>query len=339
MSQSERHHRIVNMLRQHRVVPKAEFLEKLEISPATLKRDLEYLRNRLHTPVEWSRAEAGYRLAHDQARQRGDHEVPNLWFSAPEIHALLTMEQLLEGLNAGELLTPHIAPLRDRLTDMLGGADSGASEIRRRVRVVALANRAVEIPHFERIGSALVTRRRLLVDYFSRGTGATRQREVSPLRLIHYRDNWYLDAWCHLRRGLRSFAVDAVVDAAVLKTPAKEIDDAVLDATFNPGYGIFSGKRVQWARLRFTPERARWVAKEQWHPRQQTEWLADGRYLLKVPYADHRELMMDILKHGAHCEVLGPKSLREAVRREVEAMILRYGEEGVAGSSGEPAGG
>jgi hypothetical protein len=37
--------------------------------------------------------------------------------------------------------------------------------------------------------------------------------------------------------------------------------------------------------------------------------------------------------------VLGPKSLREAVRREVEAMILRYGEEGVAGSSGEPAGG
>ena len=323
MSQSERHHRIVNMLREHRVVPKAEFLAKLEISPATLKRDLEYFRSRLHTPIGWSRADGGYRLAAGEAEQGGG-EVPNLWFSAPEIHALLTMEKLLEGLAPGGLLTPHIAPLRDRLTSLLGGADRDADEIRRRVRVIALASRAVETPHFERLGTALVTRRRLRITYFSRGTGSTRQREVSPLRLVHYRDNWYLDAWCHLSRGLRSFSVDAVVDSTILKTPAKEMDDTVLDATFNPGYGIFSGKRVQWARLRFTPERERWVGKERWHPQQEGKLQADGSYLLRIPYADHRELIMDILKHGAHCEVLGPKGLRTAVAAEVEKMRKKY---------------
>lgn len=323
MSQSERHHCIVNLLHERRVVPKAEFLDKLEISPATLKRDLEYLRSRLHTPIEWSRAEGGYRLAGGQAGEGGG-ELPHLWFSAPEIEALLTMLRLLEGLNAGGLLAHHIAPLKSRLTDLLGGADRGADEIRRRVRVVALASRAMETPHFERLGHALVTRRRLRITYFSRGTGSTRQREVSPLRLVHYRDNWYLDAWCHLRRGLRSFSVDAVQDSTILKTPAKDMDDAVLDATFNPSYGIFSGKRVQWARLRFTPERARWVGKEQWHPQQQAEWLADGSYLLRVPYAGHRELLMDILKHGAQCEVLGPKGLRAAVAREVGRLAGKY---------------
>lgn len=323
MSQSERHHRIASMLREHRVVPRAEFLAKLEISPATLKRDLEYFRSRLHTPIEWSGAEGGYRLAGGEAGQGGG-EVPNLWFSAPEIHALLTMEKLLEGLDAGGLLTPHIAPLRERLTDLLGGADHGADEIRRRVRVIAVASRAMATPHFERLGTALVTRRRLRLTYFSRGTGATRQREVSPQRLVHYRDNWYLDAWCHLERGLRSFSVDAVLDSSMLATPAKEMEDAVLDATFHPGYGIFSGKRVQWARLRFTPERARWVGKEQWHPRQEGNLQTDGSYLLRIPYADHRELIMDILKHGAHCEVLGPKGLREAVAGEVRKMAKRY---------------
>ncbi|MHB1201236.1 MAG: WYL domain-containing protein, partial [Polaromonas sp.] len=51
---------------------------------------------------------------------------------------------------------------------------------------------------------------------------------------------------------------------------------------------------------------------------------ADGSYLLRLPYADHRELIMDILKHGAHCEVLGPASLRQAVVEEVKKMGMKY---------------
>ena len=141
---------------------------------------------------------------------------------------------------------------------------------------------------------------------------------------MHYRGNWYLDAWCYLRKSLRNFAVDAIVRAELAEGSAQEISDAELDATFGPGYGIFSGGTVRWARLRFTPERARWVAQEQWHPKQQGTVQADGGYLLRIPYADHRELIMDILKHGAHCHVLGPKSLRQAVAAEVAKMTEQY---------------
>ena len=139
---------------------------------------------------------------------------------------------------------------------------------------------------------------------------------MSPLRLVHDRENWYLDAWCHLRKSLRNYALDAISQAHLLDSPTKEMDDATLDATFAP----FSGGRLQWARLHFTPERARWVANEQWHPQRQDELLADGSYLLRLPYPDHRELTMEILKHGAHCEVLGPESLRQAVAEEVGKM-------------------
>ena len=81
--------------------------------------------------------------------------------------------------------------------------------------------------------------------------------EVSPLRLVHYRDNWYLDAWCHLRQGLRNFALDAITEVQLLERPAREVSAAKLDATFGPSYGIFSGGSVRWARLRFSPERPR----------------------------------------------------------------------------------
>ncbi len=79
-----------------------------------------------------------------------------------------------------------------------------------------------------------------------------------------------------------------------------------------------------WAALRFSPERARWVSRERWHSAQKTRFDAEGRYLLEVPYSDHRELMLDLLRHGAEVEVLEPASLREAVGAELERAAACY---------------
>jgi proteasome accessory factor C len=79
--------------------------------------------------------------------------------------------------------------------------------------------------------------------------------------------------------------------------------------------------------LRFTAERARWVANEEWHPEQRGEFLPDGRYQLSLPYADPRELIMDILKYGPDVEVVAPDSLRAAVaeRLSTESMYDKPG--------------
>ena len=324
MDQTERLYKIERLLHQHKIVSFSVLQAALEVSRATLKRDLDYLRTRLNAPIEWSRAAGGYRFTAPADPASAAHELPGLWFSSSEIHALLTMQHLLTHLDAGGLLTHHVAPLMSRLNALLGGAETEAVQVRRRVRIIGLAQRSVQPQHFQCVGTALVQRKRLALTYAARGTGQATEREVSPLRLVHYRDNWYLDAWCHLRRGLRNFAVDAITDAHLLDTPAKEVSDAKLNALFGPSYGIFSGSRIRWARLRFSTERARWVASEQWHPQQQGKLQADGSYLLRLPYADHRELIMDILKHGAHCEVLAPPSLRQAVAAEVGKMGEKY---------------
>ncbi|MDO8774209.1 MAG: YafY family protein [Burkholderiaceae bacterium] len=325
MDRTERFYKIKELLRRHQVASFATLQAALEVSRSTLKRDLSYLSIRLNNPIAYRRDLGGYSLEKTDDASSRPHELPGLWFSATEIHALLTMQHLLSGLDADGLLNTRIAPLSDRLNALLGHEGSAdAAQLRRRVRIIGLAQRCVTPRHFERMATALAQRKRLHIAYTARGTGETTAREVSPLRLVHYRGNWYLDAWCHLRNSLRNFAVDAIAQAQLLDCPARDVSDADLDATFGPGYGIFSGGTVRWARLHFTPERARWVAQEQWHPKQQGTVQADGRYLLRIPYTDHRELIMDILKHGAHCEVLGPTSLRQAVAAEVEKMGEKY---------------
>jgi predicted DNA-binding transcriptional regulator YafY len=141
---------------------------------------------------------------------------------------------------------------------------------------------------------------------------------------VHYRDNWYLDAYCHLREDLRSFAVDAIRDAVLRDIPAREVREAELDEYLGSGYGIFAGRKVEWATLKFTPEAARWVSAQNWHPKQRSRVEKDGSYILELPYAEDRELVMEILKYGADVEVLAPAGLRKRVADSLKDAAQRY---------------
>jgi predicted DNA-binding transcriptional regulator YafY len=198
--------------------------------------------------------------------------------------------------------------------------------VRRRIRILHIAARPTPGAHFETVASATLQRRRLRIRYRARSSGAENWREISPQRLVHYRDNWYLDAWCHLRNALRIFALDAIGAVEPLERAAKDISERRLDAELAGGYGIFSGRRLNWARLRFTPARARWVAAEQWHPEQRGRFEADGSYLLELPYSAEHELIMDILRHGPEVEVLSPRRLRTQVRERLADALRRYAE-------------
>lgn len=324
MDRTERFHKIDQLITSRTQVTFAEMLEALEVSPATLKRDIQYLRDRLNCPLIWDPEARGYRYESGTVHSGSQFELPGLWFNASEIHALLTMQHLMANLDKGGLLSPHIQPLMSRLNGLLGTADNTAEEVRKRVRIIGAAARRMHLSHFETVGSALLRRKRLMITYHGRGSDEVTEREVSPQRLVYYRENWYLDAWCHLRKGLRNFSVDAIQKAETLEKPAREVPVKTTDEVLGAGYGIFGGSKIEWAKLRFTPERARWVAHEQWHPRQKGTQETDGSYLLEIPYADDRELLMDILKYGPDVEVLGPASLRKRVQDMLCQATQRY---------------
>ena len=325
MDRTERFHLIDQMLCNQRSVTRAQFLEALEVSPATFKRDLEYLRDRLAAPIVWDPDLRGYRYESGAALEQ--FQLPGLWFNTSEIQALLSMDALLDNLQPG-VLSKHIEPLRSRIRMLLDDGDHSADEIARRIRVLPFAAKAYRSEYFEDICQALLSRHCVDITYYSRPTDSSSERRVSPQRLIYYRDNWYLDAWCHLRKGLRSFSIDAITALAVSDEAAVEIDEQELNRELESGYGIFSGSATNLARLRFRPEAARWVSRETWHPEQASHYDEAGCYRLDVPYSQDTELVMEILRYADDVEVLGPPELRRRVRERVAATQAVYAGDG-----------
>lgn len=320
MSNSERIYRIDQLLNDKKLVSFQELLDRLEVSPATLKRDLAYMRDRLNAPIVYDKDQNGYRFEANAET----YSLPGLWFTPEEIYALLAMDHLLGNLDASGLLGKQIKPLQSRLLAMLDSTDNSIDEIRKRVKIEKIGARKLDYEFFQEIGLALVKRKRLNIEYQSRSKNESTLREISPQRIIYYRDNWYLDAWCHQKNALRSFSLDAIkkleaVDVTCLDLAEKELDDEL-----GSGYGIFAGKDVQWATLIFNSDRARWISNEKWHPNQLGKYLSDGKYELRVPYTDIRELMMDIMKYGADVKIESPDSLKKVLIDNLDKMVKQY---------------
>ncbi len=323
MDRTERFYKIDQMLQSRGRVKVREFLDELGVSLATFKRDLEYMRERLNAPIVWDRDAGAYRFEEARGGKGPKYELPGLWFSPSEALALLTLEHLVEGMEPG-LLGAHVKPLKARLAALLTTGEHSLDEVRKRIRVIAFGARRHEPKHFELVAAAVLGRDRVRILYWNRTRDETTTREISPQRLVHYRNNWYLDAWDHLRNALRTFGLDAVRGVEMVPRKAREVPDAHLDAVLASGYGIFSGTKVQWARLRFTAQAARYVAMEEWHPKQRASREQDGSYVLEVPFSAQDELAMDILRYGGDVEVLAPASLRNEVARRVREAAARY---------------
>jgi predicted DNA-binding transcriptional regulator YafY len=311
MTKTARVYKIEMLIRNRGHVSFQTLLDELEVSPATLKRDLDYLKDQLGAPIVYDRFLNGYKFGEEYRGQK--HELPGLWFNERELYSLLMAHQLLSDLDSDGVISRHLQPLLERIHQMLGTSEADTKALLKRVKIIGSAKRPVSSQFFELVGESLLKRRRIHLRYLTRGRRETSERDVSPQRLVHYRSTWYLDAWCHSREGLRRFALDAIEQAAALETKAKDVALKQVEAEMDGGYGIYAGNRRRWATLLFQSQAAQWVSHEEWHPQQSVRWLEDGRLELRVPFADLTEIAMDVLRHSDQVHVIEPRDLAEYV--------------------------
>lgn len=294
--------------------------EELECTEKNAKRLIYSLRDYWQAPIEYSDERKGW---HYQLNDGEKFELPGLWLTAEELQSITALLQLLHNMDDGVLLD-ELTIIEETIHKLLDARGVNSEDFTRTIKYLPMAKRQIQAKAFTTIAEALLKKQRIDLVYRDYH-GQLSQRCISPQQLIYYRENWLVDAWCHLRADLRTFSVSRIEKADINKTHSKIISIDQLQDYFSSSYGIFSGTAKHTAKLKFLPEVAREVAAQRWHPEQIGEWSGD-EFLLQIPYNNDTELVMDILKYGNNVEVLEPEQLKQNVINKLRGALLLYRE-------------
>jgi len=321
MTNWDKVYKLYQILKSHKYsVPFEEILNKLECSKATFYRVKDFLQYILNAPIIYNKKYHGYEFDYSGS---DTIELPGLWFTADELEALSCFEYFLTSIQSN-ILDEVLAPAHNRIEKLLKAQHISGKAWKKRIKILPIGSRIVNSKILLCIAESVLRQKKVRITYTALHSSSETTRILSPQTLLRYRDNWYVDAWCHKRDDLRTFSINRISKATIVKEKSKTISQKILKQHFSDAYGIFSGKSENIAEIKFTGQAATAVSQETWHPRQQIEKKEEGTYILRIPYHESRELIMDIMRWGSEAEILKPESLRNEIKNEIKNSFKKY---------------
>jgi predicted DNA-binding transcriptional regulator YafY len=290
---------------------------RFEMSTKTAQRDIEFMRDRLNCPLLYDKSEKGYYYSDDT------FSLPAVYLSPGELSSLLIARKLLKDISDGTVAS-ELSSAVDKITRVIEKhtADAGSIDDILSFQIIEYTPTPEGI--FKTVLEACLKRKSLVFTYISPAYDKKRERTVNPYHLLNYMGTWHLLGYCHMRKDLRDFVLSRMSEVKMTEqsfTLPKSFDVA---GYMQSGFGIYKGDALKEVTLRFSPLKTKWVKSQIWHKDQKQKILKDGSLELSFPVASFREIMMEILKHGADVEVIKPKALRDLVKEEVRKIIKIY---------------
>jgi predicted DNA-binding transcriptional regulator YafY len=306
-----------NEARRERFPNATRLGEHFEIAPKTAQRSIDHFRDRLLAPLEYDQSHKGYYYTDPT------FQLPVIRISEEELLALLISRKLINEASAGSL-ADELGSVSARLGSLLSANLPGRASPED-----AFSFRWKNINHtepltFKIVTSSLLQGKLLTFCYNSPTSINCTMRTVEPHHMVNYMGNWHLIAFCHLRNDWRDFVLGRMTLCSVEGTPFHIRGKAEWQPFLQNTFGIFQNRQSFNVVLRFTPERSRWIKGEIWHEEQTEEMQEDGSLVRTIPVSHEGEIMMEILKHGAHVEVLEPDWLRVKVIKEIMDAAKKY---------------
>ncbi|MCX7727009.1 MAG: WYL domain-containing protein [Chitinispirillaceae bacterium] len=296
-------------------------LQELECSQATFYRIRNFMRWYLNAPLEFSYKYNGYYYKKDD--DGSCFELPGLWFTTNELEALFCLDYTLQNIEAG-IFKEILEPLRKRIEPVLKAQGIKVKDFYNKIKIIPIHSRCFTNEIFRKLADGVIRKKTLKITHEKLYEGEPVTRIISPQTLVRYRDNWYVDAYCHLRKELRTFAVSRISAAEFVKSKFISVSHKEMEMFFASSYGIFTGIADKNAIINFYDIASKEVSTQKWHPKQNGKWISSTTYQLCLPYNHPEELIGDILRWGSKAELIEPLEVREKIKEEIRKMGERY---------------
>lgn len=306
-----------NEARKERYPNASKLAEQFELSVKSAQRTIDHFRDRLFASLEYESSRKGYYYSDPT------FQLPVIRISEEELLALLISRKLITEASAGSL-ADELGSVSTRLSTLLAANLPGRAKPEDAFSFRWKNISPTDPLTFKVVTSALLQGKLLNFCYYSPTTSTSTMRTVEPHQMVNYMGNWHMIAFCHLRNDWRDFVLGRMTLCSVEGTAFTIRDKEEWQPPLQNTFGIFRNSEHFNVKLRFTPERSRWIKGEIWHEGQTEEIMEDGSLVRTIPASHEAEITMEILKHGSHLEVLEPEWLRDKVVAELHSAAKKY---------------
>jgi predicted DNA-binding transcriptional regulator YafY len=313
------------MLRIHQAIQSGNFpnasrlSRELEVSAKSIHRDLEFMRDRLDLPLDYNSSRKGFYYTQEVSA------FPTLQITEGELFALLVAEKALQQYRGTTFERPLISAFKKMAASLPDTVSLNLADWQQTISFRTSAEPIVNLEIFDTLAKATAQRRQLQLTYRKPGRRDTEARLVDPYHLANINGEWFLFAWCHLRKDIRTFVPARMQAVQMTGKTFVRPQKFSLDKRLRDSFGVQSGQGRHEVVLRFNELAADYIREKKWHESQTLREIKGGVVELRLQLSSLTEVERWVLSWAGNAVVVQPAELAASVRRAAENILRNAG--------------
>jgi len=315
------------MLRIHQEIKSGKFpnasqlAAELEVSTKSIHRDVDFMRDRMGLPVEYDSRRYGYHYTQEVS------SFPTVQISEGELFAMLVAEKALQQYRGTSFERPLMSAFSKLAAGLPDSVSIHLSDWEQTVSFRTSAQPVVNLENFELLAKAAAERQQLELAYRKPGQQKTESRIVDPYHLANINGEWFLFAYCHLRKDIRTFVPARILEVKQTGKTFSRPQKFSLEKRLRDSFGVVSGEGDYDVVIRFNELVADHIREKRWHPSQQLVELPDGGVELRLKLSSLTEIQRWILSWSGGARAMAPPELKESIREAARSILNQLPQE------------
>ncbi|MBL9170824.1 MAG: WYL domain-containing protein [Verrucomicrobiales bacterium] len=287
---------------------------QLEVSIKSIHRDLEFMRDRLQLPLAYDEIRHGWHYTEDVA------SFPTLQITEGELFALLVAEKALQQYRGTHFERPLVSAFKKMAASLPDTISLNLAEWEQTISFRTSAEPLLNLQVFDTLAKATTHHQQLKIHYRKPGGKPPEERLIDPYHLANINGEWYLFAYDHLRKDLRTFVPSRIQS---LESTGKKFERPArfsLENRLRNSFSVHSGDGEYLVVVRFTAQVADFIREKKWHPSQFLKELPHGGVELRLTLSSLNEVERWILAWGGDATVVEPAELKARIRQAAERL-------------------
>ena len=312
------------MLRIHQALTVGRFpnaitlAREIEVASKTIHRDLEFMRDRLNLPLAYDHTRKGFHYTSEVSA------FPTMQITEGEIFALVVAEKALQQYRGTSFEKPLLSAIRKMEQALPDTISLNLADVEQTISFRTRAEPILNLEIFDALAKAVSQRQQLELQYRKPGQKAE-ARVIDPYHLANINGEWFLFAFDHARKDLRTFAPARIQSAKATGKTFERSQKFSLEKRLRDSFGVHAGEGKFEVVIRFAPRAADFIREKKWHPSQTLKDLKDGGAELTMKLSSLAEVQRWVLSWSGEATVMKPRELAEAVKTAAKRILQNAG--------------